>query len=319
MSNIIVSVCVLSYNHEKYLRDCLEGIVKQKTTFPIEAWVHDDASTDSSPLIIKEYQNRYPDIIKPILQTENQYSKKDGSIIAKFVYPICTGKYIALCEGDDYWIDPYKLQKQVDFLETHPDYSCHAHNSITLNTQTRQIGLFNKRILDVQDYPLDTFLTNGWFTPTASLLYRRRDYQQFDDMQEFMHGDYSLLINILLKPHTYLHYDNEIMSVYRDGGYASTHYKEIDLCNDFIALLKYYKEKSNHRCDEIFDKLIKREEINIEQATIYQQDCKKSRSIFVRVNQWLSRLFANIANMYVQCIYVTKKVERASLPNLEEL
>ena len=221
-----------------------------------------------------------------------------------------------MCEGDDYWTDPYKLQKQVDYMESHPDCSCHAHNSITLNTQTRQIGLFNKKILDIQDYALDTFLTNGWFTPTASLLYRRSDYQQLDDMQGFMHGDYSLLINILLEPHTYLHYDNEIMSVYRDGGYASTHYKEIDLCNDFIALLKYYKEKSNHRCDEIFDKLIKREEISIEQATIYQQDCKKSRSIFVRVNHWLSSFFANIANMYVQCIHVTKKVERASLSNL---
>ena len=116
-----------------------------------------------------------------------------------------------------------------------------------------------------------------------------------------------------------MHYDNEIMSVYRDGGYASTHYKEIDLCNDFIALLKYYKEKSNHRCDDIFDKLIKREELDKEQVFLYQRDSRKSRSLFVRANHWLSRLFANIANTYVQCIHVTKKVERASLPNLEEL
>lgn len=124
----MVSVCVLSYNHEKYLRDCLEGIVMQRTTFPIEAWVHDDASTDSSQEIIKEYQQRYPEIIKPILQTENQYSKKEGSILQNHVYPHCAGKYIALCEGDDYWIDPLKLQKQVDYLESHPqkDLCCTA-------------------------------------------------------------------------------------------------------------------------------------------------------------------------------------------------
>lgn len=289
MSEMMVSICVLSYNHEKYLRDCLEGIVKQKTTFPIEAWVHDDASTDSSPLIIKEYQNRYPDIIKPILQTENQYSKKDGSIIAKFVYPRCTGKYIALCEGDDYWTDPYKLQKQFDYMEAHPTCSCCAHNSLTLNSNTKGIGLFNKRILDTHDYPLETFLTSGWFSPTQSLLYRRSCYQYFDDLPAFMHGDYSLLINILLKQGTYLHYDNQTMSVYRDGGWASSHFKELDLYNDFIALLTYFKQKSNHRCDEIFDDQIAKQERGKEQYVRQIKETSKKPSVLKRVKRWIRK------------------------------
>lgn len=93
----------------------------QQTNFKIEAIVHDDASTDHTPDIIREYAERYPDIIKPIFETENQYSKRDGSL-GRIMGEACTGKYIAFCEGDDYWIDPLKLQKQVDFLESHPDY-----------------------------------------------------------------------------------------------------------------------------------------------------------------------------------------------------
>ena len=99
MSEIMVSICVLSYNHEKYLRDCLDGIVTQKTSFPIEAWVHDDASTDSSADIIKEYQQKYPDIIKPILQKENQYSKMHEGLLYTIVFSQCIGKNIELYEG----------------------------------------------------------------------------------------------------------------------------------------------------------------------------------------------------------------------------
>ena len=175
MSEMMVSICVLSYNHEKYLRDCLEGIVKQKTTFPIEAWVHDDASTDSSPLIIKGYQNRYPDIIKPILQIENQYSKKDGSIIAKFVYPRCTGKYIALCEGDDYWIDPYKLQKQVDFLESHPEYDLCCSASKVYN-QSKQSFEGVKGSALCESYETCIQGTND--INTASVLVRQTAWQK---------------------------------------------------------------------------------------------------------------------------------------------
>lgn len=111
---IMVSIRCTVYNHEPYLRDCLEGFIMQKTNFRIEAIVHDDASTDGSATIIKEYAEKYPDIIKPIYEVENQYSKHNGSL-ERIMNEACKGKYIAFCEGDDYWIDPLKLQKQVDF------------------------------------------------------------------------------------------------------------------------------------------------------------------------------------------------------------
>ena len=121
-NNPLVSICTLVYNQEKFLKQYLEGIFLQKTTFSFEILIHDDASTDNSENIIREYQALYPDIIKPIIQTENQYSK-GVDINLTYNFPRVKGKYIAICEGDDYWTDPLKLQKQVDFLEAHPEQS----------------------------------------------------------------------------------------------------------------------------------------------------------------------------------------------------
>lgn len=118
---IMVTVRCITYNHGPYIRQCLEGFVMQKTDFRFEVVVHDDASTDGTAEIVREYATKYPDIITPILQQENQYSKGNGGI-TRALEPYMKGKYVAYCEGDDYWTDPLKLQKQVDFLEAHPDY-----------------------------------------------------------------------------------------------------------------------------------------------------------------------------------------------------
>ena len=123
-NEIIVSIICLAYNHEKYIRQCLEGFVCQKTTFNFEVLVHDDASIDGTAEIIREYEKKYPHLIKPIYQSENQYSKKVG-IVSTFILPKAKGKYIAYCEGDDYWVDYNKLQRQVEALEKNPDcYIC---------------------------------------------------------------------------------------------------------------------------------------------------------------------------------------------------
>lgn len=117
----LVAIKCFVYNHEPYLRECLDGFVMQQTEFPFVAIVHDDASTDHSADIIREYVAKYPDIIQPIYEIENQYSKGDGSLarIMNVAIDATGAKYIAVCEGDDYWTDSHKLQKQVDYLETH--------------------------------------------------------------------------------------------------------------------------------------------------------------------------------------------------------
>lgn len=119
-NDIVVSVYCLAYNHERFIKDTLDGFVNQKARFKYEVFVHDDASTDNTAAIIREYAVRYPEIIKPIFQQENQHSKKIR-IVQTYMLPKMSGKYVACCEGDDYWTDPHKLQKQVDILEEYPN------------------------------------------------------------------------------------------------------------------------------------------------------------------------------------------------------
>ena len=116
----IVSICCTTYNHEKYIANTLDGFLMQETSFDLEILIRDDCSTDNTAKIIHEYVKNHPSIIKPIYESENTYSK--GIKPMPQLYKIAQGKYIALCEGDDYWTDPLKLQKQVDFLEQNDDY-----------------------------------------------------------------------------------------------------------------------------------------------------------------------------------------------------
>lgn len=107
----VVSVCCITYNHAPFIRSALDGFLAQRTSFPIEVLVHDDASTDGTADIVRDYAQRHPGLIKPILQTDNQYSQ--GRRPSHFNYERARGEFIALCEGDDYWCDPQKLEKQV--------------------------------------------------------------------------------------------------------------------------------------------------------------------------------------------------------------
>lgn len=122
----LVSVRCATYNHEKYIAQALDSFLMQDTNFPFEIVVHDDASTDKTADIIREYEAKYPKIIKPIYETENQFSKHDGSL-RKILNNACKGKYIAYCEGDDFWCDSHKLQKQYEALEEHPECSLCTH------------------------------------------------------------------------------------------------------------------------------------------------------------------------------------------------
>jgi glycosyltransferase involved in cell wall biosynthesis len=140
---VMVSVICNTYNHELYIKDALEGIVKQQTDFAIEVLVHDDASTDHTADIVREYEAKYPDIIKPMYEEENQYQQGKPFGSAVWNFPRAKGKYIALCEGDDYWIDPFKLQKQVDFLEKNPEYGLiYTDFDLTEGKRTRYVEKF---------------------------------------------------------------------------------------------------------------------------------------------------------------------------------
>lgn len=167
----LVSICCLTYNHEPYIRDAIEGFLMQKTDFPFEILIHDDASTDGTADIIREYETKYPDIIKPIYQTENQYSK-GIKISATYNYPRAKGKYIALCEGDDYWIDPYKLQKQVDFLEKNEEYGICFTYSNKINEKGKLIELINSTA-EIEYHQYDFLIGRKYQTRTATIVLNR--------------------------------------------------------------------------------------------------------------------------------------------------
>lgn len=173
-NSLMVSIQCLVYNHEPYLRQCLDGIVMQKTNFRFEAIVHDDCSTDGSRKIIEEYAAKYPDIIKPIYETENQYSKKDGSL-RRIIYDHIKGNYIAICEGDDYWIDSHKLQKQVVVLEENHEYSFCYTGFINVNENGHEICRPDYEHLMEKSYSGDILidLLGGNFIMTCTTCFRR--------------------------------------------------------------------------------------------------------------------------------------------------
>ena len=177
----LVAIDCLVYNHEPYLRACLEGFVKQETRFPFVAVVHDDASTDHSADIIREYAAKYPDIIHPIYETENQYSKPDRALgrVMDRAIDATGAKYVAMCEGDDYWTDPHKLQRQVDFMEAHEEYSlcCHRYSIYNEDTKTWEEDYGAAYFADGanQDGFAFTKADNFrcWIAKTNTLMYRR--------------------------------------------------------------------------------------------------------------------------------------------------
>lgn len=208
----LVSVCCITYNQEPYIAQALDGFLMQKTSFPFEILIHDDASTDRTADIIREYEAKFPKLIKPIYQKENQYSKGNRSILASFVYPRAKGKYIALCEGDDYWIDENKLQMQVDFLEGNPEYTMCFHNAEVLNEipDTEVSSIYGAEDRDYES----TELYKKWIVPTASIVLRRKCLEYpIIEREKFWAGDVIVIQSAVHQGKVYGF--SKVMSVYR--------------------------------------------------------------------------------------------------------
>lgn len=168
----LVSISCTTYNHEKYIADSIEGFLMQKTDFPFEILIHDDASTDRTAEIVRSYEKKYPDIIKPIYQIENQHSQ--GNRVSWFNFKRAKGKFIAICEGDDYWTDPYKLQKQVDIMERNPTSNICFHpvkvENSTSSTPKQKNRRYPKRNQIIT--PKDIIKGGSSFIATCSILIR---------------------------------------------------------------------------------------------------------------------------------------------------
>lgn len=251
---ILVSICCITFNHAPYIRQCLDGFMMQKTDFSFEVLIHDDASTDGTQEIICEYVKKYPDVIKPIYQVENQYSK-GVKVGITYNFPRAKGKYIALCEGDDYWIDPLKLQKQVDFMEDHPNYSLCFHNAIIINEfQDNEVIRFN-RISQNRNVALHEII-DVFIIPTASMFFRSNLVKTIPQwVTSIYSGDFSLALLLANSGEMYCFKD--YMSVYRKnlGGMSVASQGEY-VCQQHLLLLRLFDENTQYKYHDIIERKV---------------------------------------------------------------
>ena len=268
MEEVKVSICCLVYNHEKYLRRCLESLLEKETNFIYEILVHDDASTDKSTEIIREFEKKYPEIIKPIYQTENQYSK-GVNISWTYQYPRAEGKYLAWCEGDDFWSDPKKLQLQYETLEKYENCGFCAHSVLCVSEDGKSIqGKYpdielSDGILKSEKWIEYLLKENRYLFQTSSYFMRKEIIQKEKlEIPEFVRispvGDIALMLLAALKGDAY--FIKRPMSCYRKNSngswnvrvYSNTE-KRIENTERTILSLKSYKKFSNHKFDHYVD------------------------------------------------------------------
>lgn len=258
-NDILVTVLCLTYNHEKYIRQALEGFVSQKTSYPFEIVVHDDASTDNTVTIIKEYEKNYPNLIKAIYQTQNLYSQ--GISCTKYcIERFCQGKYIALCEGDDFWTDCNKLETQISFMEKHPECTMTYH-PVNYIMDEKIIGT-DSNGNKLKEVSVDELIYGGGtFCATLSLIFRKSvglENPKFRQMADV--GDYPLQILTGLRGKVF--YFPQVMGCYRKnhaGSWTSNlkknHQKAVQHWNTEIAWLK---ELNNETDEKYFDAIFYR-------------------------------------------------------------
>lgn len=282
-----VSIRCTAFNHEKYIEKTLDSFLMQETNFPFEIIVHDDASTDNTVNIIKKYEEKYPNIVRPIYEKENQYSKHDGSF-RKIILNKVRGKYSAFCEGDDYWIDKNKLQLQYEELENNPNCILCVHNtSIYDLIKKKDDQLFcaqqEKKVLNAREVLI------GWNVHTSSFFFRSSLYEEFinfPNVNKFWFGDYVLLCLALF--YGEIVYLPQVMSVYNKNNIQGvTYIKDHSSKNDLVE-----KEMIKKLFLEEFNKYTSNKYIEITQDLIYyyelisayhQGECKK---IFTNKNYY---------------------------------
>ena len=262
-NTITVTIICFAYNHEKYIRRCLDGFVNQKTDFSFEVLVHDDASTDNTTDIIREYEHKYSGIIRPYYQKENVFSKQIP-IVKSFLSSQIRGKYIALCEGDDYWCDEHKLEKQVKIMESHPDCHFCVHRVKNIKEDGSDIGTFYpQHPIEQQIIPPDKMVKYAleYEFHTTSYFIRSIDYLSFNNTPPIFRqvapvGDTPLMLFLATLGNTY--YLDEIMSCYRNNAIeswsvrmANSKKNQIELWEKRIRMYQEYDYYTNGKFNDL--------------------------------------------------------------------
>lgn len=273
-----VSVCVPTYNHENYIAQMLDGALMQQTSFDFEIVIGDDASTDNNPAIIASYAEKYPDKIRAFLHKENQGPSSPREFAGRNnvlqLVKACKGEYVAMCEGDDYWTDPLKLQKQANFLDKNPDFMVCHHNMLVTYEDGSPSHHFNAHDQKLHSTIAD-ILDDHWFFATASWMYRNRFLKhEFADWHaKAAAGDWALMIQ--LAAHGDIGYLSEPMGVYRkhSAGLSNVH------ANTNATFLKNRREMFENvdkwldrRYHEIVAKTLERYDAQLEKLAVQRNN-----------------------------------------------
>ncbi len=314
-NDVLVSVCCVTYNQEDYIRDALDGFINQKTNFKYEVLVHDDASTDNTANIIREYEEKYPNIIKGIYEKENQHSLGKSSLTR--TWREATGKYIAICEGDDYWTDKNKLQKQINYLETHPECTFCFHNATTLNVSTNtMINGFVPQNYETKKYLKSDNIYNVGelellgFIPTASFMFRTESLSKLPNwFSKCFVEDWPL--KLIMTSFGYAYFIDEPMSVYRKNAKGSvttvnvktaTETKDgrMYILNKEEEIIDWIDEFTGKKYKKVFD--LRREEHKVDRLII------QGKSKEIKENHYLKTFDITKKIKYILKMYCPKIV-----------
>lgn len=247
-----VTILCTTFNHAPYIKKTIESFLNQQTTFEFEIIIHDDASTDGTREILKQYENEYSDKIRVIYEEINQFDNLPrGGYFQGLMEPLARGKYIALCEGDDYWIDKQKIQKQYDFLESQAKYVCCGAASLVVSSDNPK-DAFGKITCGTEPGDISTEnIISGKMFQTATVFYRKglgEDYAADWNIPKIV-GDFPWLVYLSLNGK--VHYSPDFLAAYRvseNGSYSSETNRDklfhrnlelIELCDALDALTEY--------------------------------------------------------------------------------
>jgi glycosyltransferase involved in cell wall biosynthesis len=256
--SVTVSVCLITYNHEAYLAEALEGIVKQKTSFNIEVIIGEDFSTDNTRKVCETYQQKYPELIR-LLPSDRNYGIMPN---LKRTLEAARGRYIALCEGDDYWVDLLKLQKQVDFLEANPAYVATYHDVKVIDSSGAVIRKSKNSALNKIDFSADD-LMKGRVMSLQSLCYRNVIREYPPEIYHVLTVD-KFLCSMLGQYGKGKYLDNVAPAAYRlhNGGVWSLKdnvQKKMALITSYYWMWQYYARIKNNELALHFFNMIMRE------------------------------------------------------------
>jgi len=303
--NLMVSINCITYNHKDYIMDALNSFLMQITDFNYEILIGEDCSTDTTRKIVEEYVIQYPDKIRLITSEQNVGWKKNSLNLLENSF----GKYIAICEGDDYWTDPFKLQKQVDYMERHKDCSLCFHGAEIVQAPKKPTGSLIKPYRSNKIAPIeDLIVGGGGFCPTPSLLFPKKLMDTLPDFYLNAHiGDYPMQLYLASKGYAY--FMNENMAVYRSGvegswtnrlnNIANVRENIIRVNEDVIQLLEGFNSYTNKKNSNVVEKVIQKLEFEL---LVLKRKTKEQKNDLYKNFSYLVKLKIRM-KMIIRCYF----------------